>query len=148
MTPEETKACVDIRLGRAEETLDEARVLFEANMLKGAVNRIYYAIFYAVNALALANDFSTSSHSQLRGYFNKEFVKTGRVNRHLGETYSVAFNNRTKGDYSDVVTFEREQVGQMLGDAAQFIGSLVRLATLASSDPSADASHSSEPRQA
>jgi hypothetical protein len=43
------------------------------------MNRLYYAMFYAVSALALAHDFSTSSHAQMRGYFKREFVRTGRV---------------------------------------------------------------------
>ncbi|MBD3308314.1 hypothetical protein GF339_17905 [candidate division KSB3 bacterium] len=48
------------------------------------MNRIYYAMFYAVSALALLQGFSTSSHAQLRGYFNREFVKTGIISIELG----------------------------------------------------------------
>jgi len=34
-------------------------------MLFNAENRIYYAIYYIVSALAIKNDYSTSKHSQL-----------------------------------------------------------------------------------
>jgi uncharacterized protein len=94
----------------------------------GAVNRIYYAMFYAVSALAFSRGFSTSSHSQLRGYFNREFVKTGIIPIHHGQAYGVAFDSRKKGDYDDLVEFEREQVQAMLIEAEHFldvIGTLI-----------------------
>lgn len=84
MTPEEKNTYLQYRLMRARETLAEARTLFQAKFLSGTINRIYYAMFYAVSALALSKGFSTSSHIQLRGYFNREFVKTGIVSVELG----------------------------------------------------------------
>ena len=44
---------VAYRLERARETLAEARLLVESDRMRGAVNRVYYAMFYAVSALAL-----------------------------------------------------------------------------------------------
>ncbi len=95
----------------------------------GAVNRIYYAMFYIVNALALSNGFSTSSHAQLRGYFNREFVKTGKVADTLGKAYNLAFENRTKGDYADFVAYERQQVMELLEQAREFIQVITPLVT-------------------
>ncbi len=79
MKPEEKATYITYRIERAKETLIEAHTLFEENLLSGTVNRLYYAMFYAVSALALLKGFSTSSHGQLRGYFNRKFVKTGIV---------------------------------------------------------------------
>ena len=73
MTPEEREAYVSHRLDRVAETLSDARMLLDEGRLRSAVNRIYYAMFYAVGALALRNDFATGSHAQLRGWFNREF---------------------------------------------------------------------------
>lgn len=121
---------ITYRLKRAAETLDEARMLFEGSHFSGAVNRMYYAMFYVVNALALANGFSTSSHAQLRGYFNREFVKTGKVSVALGKAYNLAFENRTKGDYADFVTYERQQVLELLEQAREFIEVITPLAAV------------------
>ena len=85
-------------------------------------------MFYAVSALAFSHGFSTSSHSQLRGYFNREFVKTGVIPTHHGRAYGVAFDSRKKGDYDDLVEFEKEQVWAMLVEAEHFldvIGTLI-----------------------
>ena len=117
------------RLNRAQETLAEARMLFEGNHLAGAVNRIYYALFYAVSALALAYDFTTSSHTQLRGYFNREFVKTGVVPVEIGKLYNLAYDHRTTSDYADFPTFESEKIASMLENAHNFIAMLTDLVT-------------------
>lgn len=127
MTPEEKTTYLQYRLHRSKETLLEARTLFEQNLFSGAMNRIYYAMFYAVSALALLHGFSTASHAQLRGYFNRKFIKTGIISVEFGKLYGDAFDNRTKGDYDDLVTFEREQVDDMLKNAEKFIDAVSKL---------------------
>ena len=39
---------IKYRLQRADETLEEARLLFKEGRYAGAINRLYYACFYAV----------------------------------------------------------------------------------------------------
>ena len=51
MTPEEKATYVRYRLERAQETLVEARLLVDKDLFSGAINRIYYAMFYAILAL-------------------------------------------------------------------------------------------------
>ena len=127
MNADQKTSCVSYRLERAAETLEEARLLISSEKFRGAVNRIYYAMFYSVSALALLHEFVTSSHGQLRGFFNREFVKTGRIPSDLGEAYGVAFDSRTKGDYDDLVTFGEEQAQRMFSDAERFIEAVVEV---------------------
>lgn len=102
-------------------------MLLETGHLHGTANRIYYGMFYAVSALGLANGFATSSHSQLRGYFNREFVKTGRISVEHGKVFGLAYDSRTKGDYQDLVQFDLEQVGGMLTAATAFVDAISAL---------------------
>jgi len=51
------------KISRAEETLDEARVMLQTSHPYGAANRIYYACFYVVTALLLTQSLSSSKHS-------------------------------------------------------------------------------------
>ena len=48
---EEQAALVHYRLGEAKETLEEARLLAREFRWRGALNRVYYAMFYATLAL-------------------------------------------------------------------------------------------------
>ena len=70
---------VRYRLERAEESLQETAVLIAAGRTKGAVNRLYYSMFYAVTALLETGDFSSSKHSGVRALFNQHYVKPGVV---------------------------------------------------------------------
>ncbi len=54
---QEKKELILNRMTRAQDTLSDAKILFENNRLFSTVNRIYYAMFYAVSGLLLTDTF-------------------------------------------------------------------------------------------
>lgn len=118
---EETKDLVRYRLMRAEETLEDARILVNNNKLFSAVNRIYYAMFYAVGGLLLTKGLSASKHSGLLSLFNREFVNSGLIDKEWGRFYNEMFEFRQKADYKDLVKFVAEDVRLWLSKAEGFI---------------------------
>lgn len=117
----EQKALIAYRLERADETLNDARLLFEKERLCGYVNRLYYACFYAVSALLLTKDFSTSKHGHLRSLMHREFVKAGMISAELGKHFDLLFNNRQKGDYGDFIKFNKDEVADWFAKTEQFV---------------------------
>lgn len=101
---------IKFRLDRADSALEEARLLFEADHINTYVNRLYYAAFYAVSALLLCRDISTSKHSHLRSVFHKDFVKPGTIPIEHGKHFDILFNSRQEGDYGDFVIFNADDV--------------------------------------
>jgi uncharacterized protein (UPF0332 family) len=95
--------------------------------LHAAENRIYYSIFYLVSALALKNDFSTSKHGQLLGWFNKNYVKTGIVPSSVGKIYADAFANRQESDYQDFITLQLDDVKRNFSEMLSFVDSVERI---------------------
>ena len=120
MTPEE-RALVQYRLDRAHEAIEEAKLLFNAGYLRTYVNRLYYACFYAMSALLLTEGVSTSKHTHLRALLHKDFVRTGGIPVEHGQFFDLLFNSRQKGDYSDLVVFESEQVTGWLQQTEAFV---------------------------
>lgn len=120
MTKEE-KDLVAYRMERAHEAIDEAKMLFEAGHINSYVNRLYYACFYAVSALLLTKDISTSKHGYLRSLMHRELVKTGLIPKELGKHFDLLFNNRLKGDYADFARFKAEDVSDWLEGTQKFI---------------------------
>jgi uncharacterized protein (UPF0332 family) len=118
---------IDYRIQQAHETVKEVEFQIENDFLIIAVNRIYYGMFYMLLALALKNGFKTSKHSQLLGWFNKEFVNLGKVDRQIGKIVHKAFEDRTDGDYGIFVRFEKEEVLEKLKDMKQFLFELEKL---------------------
>ena len=51
------------RIHLARTTIDEADVLIAARRWRGALNRLYYAAFYAARALLATRDLDSARHS-------------------------------------------------------------------------------------
>ena len=101
---------ISYRIKRSDETIEEAQLAIDNNKLNLAANRIYYIGFYIISALALKENFSTSKHSQLLGWFNKNYIKTGKLNSELGQIYLNAYRRRQESDYEDMVSFEKDDL--------------------------------------
>ncbi len=113
----------------AEESLASARRELEAGELRFAVNRLYYTLFYAVSAALLDRHRSFKRHAGVRTAFHETFMKTRLLPPESGELYDQLFEERLKGDYVAMTTFERGHVEQKLEQCAEF---LVRLRPLIS----------------
>ena len=109
------------RLSRADESISEARVLLDNGHLHGAVNRLYYAGFYAVSALLLTEGRASSKHSGVRSLFDQHWVNTGRISTDLGRVYRQLFQRRQRSDYGDLAKFESQEVEKLAGEASEFV---------------------------
>ena len=109
------------RLNRAKETLEEAQIMADNGYLYGAANRIYYACFYAVVALLLTKNLSSSKHSGIIALFNKHFVKTEDIPRDFGRFYSCVFDSRLESDYGELIDIEAGEIREDLITAQTFI---------------------------
>ena len=121
MKDDEKNALIEHRVSKAMAAIDEVDFLINNNKLLLAVNRIYYGMFYILSALSLKYDFSTSKHQQLIGWFNKEFVATGKVEPKYGKIIHNAFSNRSTGDYDDFAEFEEDEVKTSFNELKDYI---------------------------
>lgn len=124
---DETRTLITYRMQRAREALDEAALLLDRNHINTFVNRVYYACFYSVTALLLTRDLASAKHSGVRSLFHQHFVKTGIVSIELGQLFDRLFDNRQKGDYADMVRFEKEKVQSWLEEARAFVGAIEKI---------------------
>ena len=123
MTVEEKKQELSrYRVRQAEESLDEARFLLSGNKsARSVLNRVYYAMFYAVLALLVYEPYSSSKHSGVLSYFNKRFIKEHIFPEELGRSFNKAFELRQRGDYREYVTIHYEQIEPLIGQAEAFL---------------------------
>ncbi len=118
------KSLINYRLEKAEEMILDVQLLIENDRLRSAVNRIYYGMFYSLLALGLANQFETSKHVQLIGWFNKNFIREGLIDSKYGKIINKAFNRRTTGDYDTYIEFEKDIVFEMFNEMQDFISEI------------------------
>jgi uncharacterized protein (UPF0332 family) len=121
MTPEERKEYVKYRIETAYKTVEAAKVLAEKGFWNSAVNRLYYAIFYAVNALLVVNDISTKSHSATKSKFSLHFIKTGKFDKKYGKLLSELYDWRQKGDYENIFDYDSESVKPLFKPVTEMI---------------------------
>ncbi len=121
ITQETRSAVVGYWFEKAEESMTSARREFEAESLSFAMNRLYYAAFYAVSALLMTNEFSFKKHSGVRAAFHKQFIKTGLLDQKWGRLYDQLFEDRQEGDYMVFISFESAYVETQLNECAHFI---------------------------
>ena len=127
---------IHYRLGRAQESLDEARLLADAGRWTACVNRLYYSCFYAVSALLVRDGLASSRHTGVRSLLNRHYVRTGKVPRELARVYNDLFERRQEGDYVDFVRFQADQVRPWIPQTEAFIVHVKAL--LSQDDPQAE----------
>ena len=106
---------------KAEGSLASAQREFEAQSYSYAVNRLYYAMFYAVSAVLLERRLSFKKHSGVRATFHREFIKTGLLETKWGKFYDQLFEDRQEGDYIALTEFDRDYVEDQLARCTQFL---------------------------
>jgi uncharacterized protein (UPF0332 family) len=95
-----TQKQVRAYLERAHRALKTGHLALEDQDYIGAVNRAYYAIFYAANALLSTMGLERSKHSGVIAAFRQHFVKTGLIEAEYSRFYGAAMDDRHSGDYS------------------------------------------------
>lgn len=114
-------ALVQYRLHRAEETFEEAETLVERNFYNAAINRYYYACYYAVIALLLKNDITAQTHQGVKQMFGLYFIRTGKIDNVYSQFYAQLFNDRISGDYDDFLLYDYEKVSSLRPKVKEFI---------------------------
>jgi uncharacterized protein (UPF0332 family) len=107
---------IQYSLDEANESIEDVKLLIENDRLRAAVNRIYYGVFNSLLALGLANDFETSKHQQLLGWFNRNFIYKSLLDPKFGKIINKASNRRTRGDYEAYVEFDKEVILEMFDE--------------------------------
>lgn len=124
---DELQALIDYRIGEAREALEEAKILLQNQKARGGLNRVYYAMFYAVLALLASREMSASKHTGIIALFHREFVKSGLIPAEVAKSLNIAFDLRNKSDYRDFVEPEIETVKDLCEAASRFVDTITSL---------------------
>lgn len=117
----ERKEYARYRIESARKTFEAAKVLADNGFWNSAVNRLYYAVFYAVNALLVLHEIQTKSHSATKSQFSFHFVKTGKFDKKYGRLLAELFDWRQKGDYENIFDYDSDSVQPLFLPVEEFI---------------------------
>lgn len=121
MMNDNIRALIRYRLKQPDESLAAAKMLLEEGLLNSAVNRAYYAMFYAVLALLALQKKETSKHSSAISLFDKDYVKTGVFPKELSRWLHNAFDLRQRSDYGVQYIPLGEEAREVIEKADAFV---------------------------
>lgn len=128
MSPNQAKEqIISYWMEKAVESLASAQSELKESRMTFAMNRAYYACFYAVSAVLLKLGKRFSKHSGVRSALHEHIVKTGKLSIELGKAYDRLFENRQEGDYLELVDFEKDQVEEAIQQAETFVSAVQEL---------------------
>jgi len=111
-------------LEKAESKLKTARIDFDNGQYDDAISRAYYAVFHAISAALLSRQLVFSSHSQVVGAFNKEFVKAGIVPKEFTAIIQRLFADRQTGDYDIIDVIDKETAAEGIRNAVTILSAI------------------------
>ncbi len=119
---EDIRRLVEYRLSQARETLSAGRELFDNGYCRDAINRAYYAMFYASLGLLASRQLGSSKHTGVLSLFSQHFVKTGVFLADKAVYLREAFELRQKCDYREFVEPGEAEAREILDHADEFLG--------------------------
>lgn len=124
---EDMTAFVRYRVEKAEEAYTAAKILYDAAQWNAAINRLYYACFYAASAVLLNRQIGAKSHAGVLGMFSERIVRTGEISLDDFRVYSKLLSWRTKGDYSDMFDYTKEDLDMVMLPTRHFLDKVIPL---------------------
>lgn len=118
------KDLISYKLEKSELTLKESEVLATSEFFNAAVNRLYYAVYYAASALMLGSSLETVTHKGIKTMLGLKFIQPGILEREYGQIYQRLFDSRQAGDYEDFIYYEKGTYEELRPLAEKFIAKI------------------------
>jgi uncharacterized protein (UPF0332 family) len=115
------RQAVLVYLDGTRDALRSAQFNLDGGFYGVAVNRAYYAFFYAATALLLTMDITRNKHSGVLAAFRERFVKPGIFSVHDSHAYGEALELRNVSDYEMLGKVDEEQARSVVENADRFI---------------------------
>lgn len=118
------------RLQQAEETCREAEKMAAGGFSPRSItNRAYYAMFYAVLALCIRHDvgIKSSKHAGILSLFDREFVRSGKLDKRYSKMLHEMFDARQQADYQELTEITAEEAEKNVRRARAFFTEIKKL---------------------
>lgn len=121
LSDENYEALSRYRQERAHEALAEISYLREQGFYSTAINRLYYACYYAAVALLTKHHIAANTHAGVKLMLGLHFVSKGHISKESGRAFSNLFDSRQRGDYDEFVFSTKEEIDELYPKAQRFI---------------------------
>jgi uncharacterized protein (UPF0332 family) len=120
------REAIAVYIDGARDALSSAQYNLDGEFYGVAVNRAYYAFFYAATALLLTLDMTRSKHTGVLAAFREQFVKSGAFPLKDSRAYGEAFELRNVTDYEMLGKADSMHAHDAVQSADRFVERCVR----------------------
>lgn len=127
LSDEERKIIVELELEKSYRTYDAALIMVDNEHWEGAANRLYYALFHAVNALLIHDGHKVNTHKGSHALFGQYYIKTGKLPRLYSSIYQKLETIRDEGDYNWSYNVSFEDIQEKMHPAKEMIDTIAAM---------------------
>lgn len=113
---------IKLYLEHAGEALAAAELNLAHGFYATAINRAYYAVFYAASGLLRTKGMSRSKHAGVVAAFRQHFVRAGLIEAEYSDLYGDVMDARIDSDYEMTFQADPTTAQERLEDARRFVG--------------------------
>lgn len=110
LSENERSIIVNREIEKAERTFDDVLFCSRENKWEAAANRLYYALFHAINALLVSDGHQVKSHRGILAMFGEHYVRTGLFSKKDGALLSDLVIMRDNADYNCFFEADEEKL--------------------------------------
>ncbi len=108
-------------LQKAERTLETARLNLSHDDPEAAINRAFYAAYYAATAALREVGETPKTHNGTLRRFSFHFIEPGKLPVSVGNIFVLAFDARQRADYDAFSIFEKGPTADLIEDVQRFV---------------------------
>jgi uncharacterized protein (UPF0332 family) len=125
MKEENIKINIQEELERAKEALKSADILFENDLIKDAMSRLYYFVLHYIKALLLTKGLEPKSHEGALRLLSLHFIKEGILEPNVAHIFSKLMKYREEADYNPSYIFTKEDFYKFRKEA-EILANIIR----------------------
>lgn len=121
------KDYITYKMQKAAVSIKEAKLLHENGMNETAVSRLYYAVFYAANALLTSAGLNPKTHTGTKSLLNKEYFLPGKLDNSFADLYTMLMAKRHEADYESFAFIDKNQIPGWIEKTQEFVNQIEQL---------------------
>lgn len=110
-----------VRLDTSKNCLRDSQILINSESFKASANRSYYAVFHAMRAVLVFDEFDSKKHSGIISEFRKRYIKTGILSTEISKIIDIQFSVRSHSDYDDFYVISKNESINQLHEAEKMV---------------------------
>lgn len=121
LNDDERRIIVNLELDKAVKTMAQIPELQRLAYWDNIANRLYYAVFHAVNALLIHDGHPVNTHKGVIALFGNYYIRTGIFASEDGRLYSDLQTMRNNSDYNCSYDATQQEIEPMIEPARKLI---------------------------